>query len=101
MAVVRYSFTLDAVKDADLVRRLGTETSLTEAVRKALRAYYNRPSHQELDTKLDKVLDCLRGVQVVGVGSQASDGAEGAEPATARHGLDAMRRRFREKDLGG
>jgi hypothetical protein len=99
MAVVRYSFTLDAIKDADLVRRLAMD-STTEVVRAALRAYYNRPSHQDIDAKLDVVLDCLRGVQVVNAGSRAPDEAAEAEPATARRGLDAMRRRFREKDLG-
>lgn len=99
MAVVRYSFTLDAIKDADLVRRLGLESSTTEAVRAALRAYYDRPSHQDLAVMLDEVRDCLRGVQVIGTGGQVTDSE--SEPATARHGLDAMRRRFRSKDLGG
>jgi len=99
MAVVRYSFTLDAILDADLVRRLAME-STTEIVRAALRAYYGRPNHQDLDAKLDQVLDCLRGVQVVSVGGQAPGEPAKAEPATARHGLDAMRKRFREKDLG-
>ena len=100
MAVVRYSFTLDAIKDADKVRRLALEPSITEVVRKALDAYYSRPSHQDIDTKLDEVLDCLRGVQIVGMGSQAPDETAEVEPATARRGLDAMRRRFKEKDLG-
>jgi len=99
MAVVRYSFTLDAIKDADTVRRLELESSITEAVRIALRAYYDRPSHQDLGVKLDEVLDCLRGVQVVSAGQSVAN--DGAEPATARHGLDAMRRRFRSKDLSG
>ena len=97
MPVIRYSFTLDAIKDADKVRRLALESSVTETVRQALDAWYGRPSHQDLDVKLDEVLDCLRGVRVIGASEQAVE--NGSEPATARHGLNAMRKRFRSKDL--
>jgi hypothetical protein len=100
MPIARYSFSLDAIKNAYVMRRLEQEVSISDAVRRALEAYYSRPSHQDIDAKLDEVLECLRGVQVVSAGNQAGAGTEDAEPAKARRGLNEMRRRFRQKDLG-
>ena len=95
MASVRYTFTLDAIKDADLVRWLELQVNTSAAVRDALRAYVAQPTHAHLDAKLDRLLDTLRGVHVVKGASVDDEPAEG-EPAAARRGLDAMKRRFRE-----
>jgi hypothetical protein len=94
MAVVRYSFTLDPVRDADIVRWLELQPWTTEAVRAALRAYVRRPGHAEIEAKLDEVLDVLRGVKVIGAGNAPEDGGQG-EPARAARGLDAMLGKFR------
>lgn len=94
MPVVRYSFTLDPILDADLVRWLALQGKMTEGVRAALRAYVQRPSHGDLERKLDRVLDVLRGVRVIAAGEDPQAGGEG-EPARAVRGLGAMIDRFR------
>ena len=95
MAVARYSFTLDPIKDAHLVRWLARQAKISHGVRDALQAYVVRPSHQDLDAKLDQVLEVLRGVRVIGGGAETAGDAEG-EPARAVAGLSAMLDRFRE-----
>lgn len=94
MAAVRYTFSLDAIQDADLVRWLELQPNTSAAVREALRAYVDRPTRGQLESKIDQVLDILRGVQVVQAGTAASDDSE-AEPARARANLDKMKERFR------
>lgn len=94
MAVVRYCFSLDPKRDAALIRWLDRQSGTTYAVRRALQAYVERPSHAELEAKLDQVLDVLRGVQVIGAGATATEGA--GEPARAVKGLETMLGRFRE-----
>lgn len=91
MAIVRYSFCLDAIRDARYIQKLELEPNLSAAVRAAVIARYDRPTLQEIDAKLDRVLDALRNVQVVGVGSEIGDQAE---PARARAGLDKLKSRF-------
>jgi len=92
MATVRYSFTLDAIKDADLVRWLELQPGISSTIRDALRAYAERPCHADLDAKLNEVLDALRNVQVV-TGDKAATPEQG-EPARAVAGLDAMLKKF-------
>ena len=92
MAAVRYTFSLDAVQDADLVRWLELQPNTSAAVRDALKAHLERPTLADLGGKLDRVLDALRGVKVLQAG--AVDGDQG-EPARARANLDALKDRFR------
>lgn len=94
MAVVRYSFSLDPIKDAHLVRWLKLQPNTSHAVRGALQAFIRRPTHADLETKLDQVLEVLRGVQVIAPGAVPAGDAEG-EPARAVKGLDAMVHKFR------
>jgi len=98
MASVRYTFTLDAVRDADIVRWLELQANTSSAVRDALRAYVARPTLFDLDAKLDKILDTMRGVHVVTVGGDGALAEPNGEPAAARRGLDAMKARFRAGD---
>ena len=94
MAAVRYSFSLDPIKDASLVRWLEVQANTSAAVREALRSYAVRPTHQDLDAKLDRVLDALCEVRVVTPERPVPEGDHG-EPTAARRGLDAMKARFR------
>ena len=95
MPAVHFSFTLDAVLDSHIIRQLGTRPSLSATVRAALVAYFERPSHADLDVKLDTILEALRNVQVVKAG-EGVPVAEGSEPAMARRGLESMKARFRK-----
>ena len=95
MAAVRYSFSLDPIKDVDLVRWLEMQANTSAAIREALKSYVDRPTHGELGTKLDRVLDALRNVRVVTPQVPVPDKEQG-EPAAARRGLDAMKARFRK-----
>jgi len=97
MPVVRYSFTLDAIQDADLIRRLKTEVNASATVRAALRAWFERPTAADLNAKLDQLLAALRDVRVVQATAAPGDGNPVGEPAAARAGLNAMKRRFQGK----
>lgn len=92
MATVRYTFSLDAIQDAAVIRWLEMQPNTSSAVREALRAYTAQPTLADLDGKLDLVLDALRGVQVIN--GATGDVPADAEPAAARRGLEAMKRRF-------
>jgi len=96
MPAVHFSFTLDAVLDSHIIRQLGTQPNLSALVRAALIAYFERPSHADLDVKLDTILEALRNVQVVKAGGCAPVQAEGSEPALARRGFESMKARFRK-----
>ena len=95
MASVRYSFTLDAIQDARYVKWLGTQANLSAAVRAAIVAYVDRPSHKDLDDKLDRLLDALRNVQVVGASVALTEQGHESEPARAKAGLANMLKKFR------
>ena len=60
----------------------------------AARSYAERPTHRDLDAKLDRVLDALCEARVVTPQRPVSDSDYG-EPTAARRGLDAMKARFR------
>jgi len=91
---VRMSFSLDAIKEADLLRRLELEVNVSSVVREALRAYYSQPTLADIERKLDEVIETLRGVQVIDASGSGSSPAE-SEPAAARKGLDAMLDKYR------
>lgn len=92
MPAVRYSFTLDAVLDADLVRWLELQPNKAAIIREALHAHRARPALADLERKLDQVLDALRGVQVRASNAPALEG--GSEPARAVRGLNQMLEKF-------
>lgn len=94
MARVRYSFALDPIKDADIVRWLELQPNITAAIRKALLAYVERPSHVDLADRLDAMagmINTLRFAQPV----HQSEGAEAGEPERATQGFDKMITKFR------
>ena len=95
MPSVRYTFSLDAVQDADLVRWLKLQPNTSAALRDALRAFVERPTLADLDAKLDQALDALRGVKVLQAGAAGDPEHDQAEPARARANLDKMKERFR------
>lgn len=98
MPTVRFSISLDAVKDARLMRWLDEQTNASEAIRKALYAYIDRPSHGDLSARLEQLLEMVQRMRVVEAPAEDTDEAltEDGEPAAARRGLDAMKRKFRE-----
>jgi len=96
MASTRYTVSLDPVGDSRYIRKLELEPNTSAAIRAAIIAYYDRPTHQDLAGQLDQVLDALRGVKVLQAGAAASDPEhDQAEPARARANLDKMKARFR------
>ena len=96
MATTRYSFSLDSLKDAHIIKWLETQPNLSAAVRVAILHEIEKPTMYDLDAKMDRILDTLRNVQVV-TGNTGTAGAEtpGSEPATAAAGLGAMLGRFK------
>jgi len=94
MPTVRISASLDAVKDARLLRWLDEQSNASEAIRKALYAYIDRPSHSDLSARLEQLLEMVQKMKVVEVPEVEEAQTEEGEPAKARRGLDAMKRRF-------
>ena len=95
MATTRYSFSLDSIKDAHIIKWLEIQPNLSAAVRVAILHEIEKPTMYDLDAKLDRVLDTLRNVQVVkGTGTAGAE-TPGSEPATAAAGLGAMLGRFK------
>ena len=100
MATVRYSLSLDAVKDAKIAAWIDAQPNASKAVREILRAYLEeQPSTADLNarlvqmqSRLDRLLNLLRSRPV----SILAESEEGDEPTKARQGLDAMKRRFGE-----
>ena len=95
MPTVRISVSLDAIDDARLLQWLDKQTNASEAVRKALYAYIDRPSHGDLSARLEQLLEMMQRMKVVEVEEAPT---EDGEPAAARRGLDAMKRKFRETE---
>lgn len=93
MATVRYTFTLDAIQDADVVRWLALQPNVSAAVRTALKAYVTRPTHADLGNKLDEMLSAIRGIRVVAAHDLPKE--DGGEPARAATGLDRMLGKFK------
>jgi len=94
MAAVRYTFTLSAVKDADVVRWLELQPNISAAIREALKAYVQRPTHYDLSHKMDEVLTAVRALRYVGASEPVEGGGE--EPEKAAEGLDEMIAKFAE-----
>lgn len=94
MATVRYTFTLDAIQDADVVRWLALQPNVSAAVRQALKAYIERPTHADLGDKLDEVLGAIRGMRFVSAVDLPQGEEAGGEPTKAAAGLDRMVGKF-------
>jgi len=99
MATVRISVSLDAVRDAELLRWLAEQPSgnVSGIVREALVLYRKRDSTIEArltstEEKLDRLLALMRSSRIAVEEPQA----EGSEPSKARDGLEAMKRRFQQ-----
>jgi len=93
-AKVRYTFALDAIKDAEVIRWLEMQGNTSAAIRGALKAFVNRPNHDDLSRKLDEVLTAVRTLRFVGP-AEAQEGEGQGEPEKAARGLGRMVDRFR------
>jgi len=94
MATVRYTFALDAIQDADVVRWLALQPNVSAAIRAALVAYVDRPTHADLSEKLDEVLSALQGMRFVSAGSLPQAQEATGEPVRAATGLGRMLDKF-------
>jgi len=97
MPTVRYSISLDAIQDADIVRWIEAQSKrgASEAIRQAIRAYISQPTMGDLEEKLDNLFNLIRGLRVVEAQTEEPQ-TEGDEPSAARRGLEAMKRKFSE-----
>jgi len=77
MPRVRYSFALHPVKDVDIIRWLELQPNVTAAIRKALLAYIERPSHTDLADRLDMVASMINALRFAPVVHQESEGEAG------------------------
>lgn len=93
-AKVRYTFALDAIKDADVIRWLELQGNTSAAIRGALKAFITRPTHDDLAHKLEEVLTTVRTLRFVGP-SEPQEGEGQGEPEMAAKGLDHMVDKFR------
>ncbi len=94
MATVRYTFSLDAIQDTDIIRRLEAEPNVSAVVRAAVREFYDRPTRAALAERLDEIVEMLKYVRTVPAAMPTVEATDG-EPAMARHHLDKMKERFR------
>lgn len=95
MASVRYTFTLDAIKDADVVRWLDSQPNTSAAIREALKAYVEKPTNAELGAKLDEVLNAIQTARLV-TPAQAEEKPQRDEPEAAAKGFEKMMKRFKD-----
>ena len=98
MPTVRLSISLDAVRDSELLRWLGEQHNVSAVIREAIDLYRKRGRTIEArltstDEKLDELLALMRNLRVVEA-PEVEQPAEGDEPAQARAGLEAMKKRF-------
>jgi len=96
MPTVRYSISLDAIQDADIVRWIEAQSKrgASEAIRQAIRAYISQPTMVDLETRLNELLALIHNLRVVEAPTEEPQ-AEGDEPTQARHGLEAMKKKFK------
>jgi len=95
MPTVRYSFSFDTGRDAAIIGWLDSQPNASAAVREAIQACIASPSRADLEAKLDRLLEMIRNLRVVETPAEETPAA-GDEPAQARKGLDAMKRRFKD-----
>jgi hypothetical protein len=95
MPRVRYSFALHPIKDADVIRWLELQPNITSAIRKALSAYIERPSHADLADRLDMITSMVNALRFAPLAHQSEGEAEEGEPEQAAQGFDKMLSKFR------
>lgn len=95
MPRVRYSFALHPIKDADIIRWLELQPNTTAAIRKALAAYVERPSHADLSDKLDAAMNMINALRFAPLVHQGTGDVEKGEPEKAAQGVDKMLSKFR------
>ena len=96
MPTVRISASFDPVRDADVLLWLNKRGNVSDAIRQAVRICIQvarEPTRADLEAKLDRLLEMMRNMRTVEVPAEETP-AEGDEPAEARKGLDAMKKRF-------
>lgn len=92
MPTVRYSFSFDAGRDVKIIHWLNSQTNASGAIRELIQDHITSPSRADLETKLDRLLEMMRNMRTVEI--PAEETPAGDEPAEARRGLDAMKKRF-------
>lgn len=104
MAIVRYSFSLNALKDAELIHALEAQTSKSATVRAALTYYLlNRPTNAELSEKIDTLVNRIDHIgqilqsEKVYRSSPETTAEADVEPQRSVQGLDSMIERFRNE----
>ena len=102
MPTVRYSFSFDTDRDNAIIHWLDSQSNASGAVREVIQNHITSPSRADLEaitsrseTKLDRLLEMIRNMRVVEMPAEETSAA-GDEPADARRGLDAMKRRFKD-----
>lgn len=93
MASVRYTFSLDAIKDTKIVKWLDSQPNTSAAVREALKAYVERPTSAELGARLDEILNAIQSARLMAPMPQ--EPTEGGEPQKAIEGFDRMVEKFK------
>lgn len=92
MPTVRYSISMDAIKNADVIRWIDQQDNASEAIRRLIRACINSPT--QLEVKLDRLIEMVQKMKVVETLVEEEAQTEDGEPAKARKGLDAMKKKF-------
>ena len=102
MPTVRYSFSFDTDRDNAIIHWLDSQSNASGAVREVIQNHITSPSRADLEaitsrseTKLDRLLEMIRNMRTVEMPAKEAP-AEGDEPAQARKGLDAMKKRFQK-----
>jgi len=94
MPTVRYSFSFDTEHHTKIIHWLDSQPNASGAIRELIQAHITSPSRADLEAKLDRLLEMMRNMRTVEV--PAEETPAGDEPAGAREGLDAMKKRFRK-----
>jgi hypothetical protein len=93
VASVRYTFSLDALKDAEVVKWLDSQPNTSAAVRAALKAYVEKPTNADLNTKLDEILNAIQTARWTSPVPEPQE-PQGEEPEAAVNGFRRMKDRF-------
>lgn len=89
---VRYSFTLNAITDSKVVFWLDSQPNTSAAIREALTAYVEKPTHADLGAKLDDILNAIQAARWVTPTEKAEP--QGDEPLAAVAGFEKMCQKF-------
>lgn len=95
MATVRFTFSADVEEDADVVKWLlkKPDGTRSRAIVDGLHDHISRPTHADLDAKLDRLLTTMHKAVIRGT-TPPTVPEDGEEPPEARQGLNAMKDRF-------